>query len=60
MKKYLVDLRLNRRYVVKINASDEDDAKFKAEQMIDLEQLDVSDWCMSDLDIIDIDEIDYE
>ena len=60
MKKYLVDLRLNRRYVVKINASDEDDAKFKAEQMIDLEQLDLSDWCMSDLDIIDIDEIDYE
>lgn len=60
MKKYLVDLRLNRRYVVKVNASDEDDAEFKVNQMIDLEQLDLSDWCMSDLDILDIDEIDYE
>lgn len=60
MKKYLVDLRLNRRYVVKVNASDEDDAQFKVEQMVDLEQLDLSDWCMSDLDILGIDEIDYE
>jgi hypothetical protein len=60
MKKYLVDLHLNRRYVVKVNASDEDDAKFKVEQMVDLEQLDLSDWSMSDLDILDIDEIDYE
>lgn len=60
MKKYSVDLRLNRRYIVEVNASSEHDAELQAKQLIDNEDLNFWDWSDSEVTIFDVEEIDYE
>ena len=60
MKKYSIDLRLNRRYIVEVNAFSKHDAEFQAKQLIDNEDLNFWDWSDSEVTIFDVEEIDDE